>query len=279
MHIIRAAERPSPTIAVWFSCGAASAVAAQLTLERYGDTHHVRILNNPIKEEGPDNQRFLRDVSAWLGRPIEHVVNPKYPAASVREIWDHRRAMSFAHGGATCTFHAKKEARQIWERDNPTAGIVLGFTVEERRRHDNFVLTERSDLIPVLIDAGLTKQDCFNRLAAAGLTLPSSYADGYPNANCRVSGCIKATSPTYWNHHRKHDPEGHAETAAQSRRLNVRLVRYKGTRIFLDELPLDARGRPLKNLTMPECGLFCEEKVATIKADRAGATIKADRAG
>ena len=43
------------TIAVWFSCGAASAVAAYLTLQKYGGTHNVRIINNPIAEEDADN--------------------------------------------------------------------------------------------------------------------------------------------------------------------------------------------------------------------------------
>ena len=35
-------------------------------------------------------------------------------------------------------------------------------------------------------------------------------------------------------------------------------MRYKGKRIFLDELPADARGRSLKTLDI-ECGIFCEE--------------------
>ena len=39
------------TIAVWFSCGAASAVAAKLNVEGYGDTHNILIVNNPVKEE------------------------------------------------------------------------------------------------------------------------------------------------------------------------------------------------------------------------------------
>ena len=55
-------------IAVWFSCGAASAVAAKKTLELYPDAK-VSILNNPIKEEDDDNRRFLRDVETWLGHP------------------------------------------------------------------------------------------------------------------------------------------------------------------------------------------------------------------
>ena len=36
------------TIAVWFSCGAASAVAAKKTIEKYGSTHNIRLLNNPV---------------------------------------------------------------------------------------------------------------------------------------------------------------------------------------------------------------------------------------
>ena len=55
-------------IAVWFSCGAASAVAAKVTLDTYGKDNDIHILNNPILEEGEDNQRFLRDVQDWLDR-------------------------------------------------------------------------------------------------------------------------------------------------------------------------------------------------------------------
>jgi PP-loop superfamily ATP-utilizing enzyme len=49
-------------IAVWFSCGAASAVAAKMTLDQYGDRCSVRVLNNPVMEEDEDNRRFLADV-------------------------------------------------------------------------------------------------------------------------------------------------------------------------------------------------------------------------
>ena len=87
-----------PVIAVWFSCGAASAVAAKLTLDQYRDTHTVRVLNNPILEEGEDNQRFLRDVSGWLDWPIEHVINPKYPLCSTADVFERNKAMVFPHG-------------------------------------------------------------------------------------------------------------------------------------------------------------------------------------
>lgn len=167
------------TIAVWFSCGAASAVAAKLTLERYGLTHRVRVLNNPVMEEGEDNRRFLRDMSRWLGIEIERVSHPLYPNASAVEVWDRRGAMVFPKG-APCTVHLKKEARYLWERDNPVDWHVFGFTTEEVMRHKRFVLSERPNVLPVLIDAGLSKQDCLNALASAGIAPPRTLHQGLP---------------------------------------------------------------------------------------------------
>jgi hypothetical protein len=243
-------------IAVWFSCGAASAVAAKMTVEKYGARCAVRVLNNPIKEEDDDNQRFLRDVSDWIGRPVETVTANKYPASSVVEVWDTRKFMS-GPLGAPCTIELKKVARQEWERNNRVDWHVLGFTADERRRHDRFVLTERDNVLPVLIDANITKQDCYAVLKNAGVRLPRIYSLGYPNANC--IGCVKATSPTYWNLVRKTHPEVFAARAEQSRRLGARLTRVKNERMFLDELPATAKGRSIKNLDF-ECGIFCEER-------------------
>lgn len=242
-------------IVVWFSCGAASAVAWQETLNRYGDFCDVRAVNNPVVEEDLDNERFGNDVARWLGRECIRWTAEKYPSASAREVWDRRGAMSFPRG-APCTTHLKKEARYEYERAHRVDWHVLGFTADERKRFDNFVLTERTNVLPVLIDAGLTKQDCADRLQGAGITLPRSYALGYPNANC--IGCVKATSPTYWNLVRQTHPEVFTARAEQSRRLGAKLVRVKNKRIFLDELDPAAKGRPLKEMTV-ECGVFCEE--------------------
>jgi hypothetical protein len=108
----------------------------------------------------------------------------------------------------------------------------------------------------VLIDAGITKQDCVHILQAYGIELPRVYKMGLPNANCL--GCVKATSATYWNFIRKHYPEVYEERAVTSRDLGVRLARDNGNRVFLDELSPDAKGAALKSLDF-ECGLFCEE--------------------
>lgn len=243
------------TIAVWFSCGAASAIALQETLGQYGDHCTVRAINSPIAEEDEDNRRFMRDVADWLGIEVEIAVNSKFPDQSAVDVWTKRKAMSFPNG-APCTIELKKKARQEWEAKNHVDWHVLGFTAEEKNRHDRFVLTERDNVLPVLIDANLTKPECAQRLVEAGIQLPRIYRMGYPNANC--IGCVKATSPTYWNHVRQQHPEVFQERAEQSRELGVRLARYKGDRIFLDELPADAKGAAMKSLQF-ECGLFCEE--------------------
>lgn len=240
-------------IAVWFSCGAASAAALKLTLERFPG-EDVRAINQPIAEEHPDNRRFLRDVAEWCGIEIEEFTASKYPAASAVEVWDRRKAMVFPHG-APCTVHLKKEARQEWEALHAPDWHVLGFTVEEKDRHSRFTETERENVIPVLIDAHMTKGDCGDMIRSAGIDLPAIYDHGFPNANCL--GCVKATSPTYWNHLRREFPEVFAARAEQSRRLGVRLVRVDDERIFLDELHPAARGLPM--WTMPPCSLFCEE--------------------
>lgn len=243
-----------PVIAVWFSCGAASAVAAKITIEKYSHTHDVRVLNNPVAEEDADNIRFLHDVENWIGVKIESVINPMFPNGSAVEVWDHQRYMS-GIAGAPCTKALKKLARKHWEQSNRCDHIVLGFTADEAHRADNFVKNERRSLIPVLIEAGYTKGDCFRILLESGIRLPRIYHLGYPNANC--IGCVKATSPTYWNLVRRVHPEVFAQRAEQSRRLGVRLVRYSGERIYLDELPPDAVGRPIKSLDF-ECGIFCK---------------------
>tara|TARA_R110000803_G_scaffold204706_1_gene270921 strand:+ start:1167 stop:1901 length:735 start_codon:yes stop_codon:yes gene_type:complete len=240
-------------VAVWFSCGAASAAALKLTVDKYG-ADNVYAVNNPVVEEHYDNKRFAEDVANWVGIDIQYAVNSKYPLASVVDVFDRRKGMSFPHG-APCTVELKKRARQEWEKSNPVDWHVLGFTVDERNRHDRFVMTERDNVLPILIDANMTKNDCADMIRAAGVKLPEIYGLGFPNANC--IGCVKATSPTYWNLVRQEFPEVFDQRAKQSRRLGAKLVRVKNERLFLDELDAKAKGRPLR--TMPDCGLFCEE--------------------
>ena len=232
------------------------AVAAHKTIERYGSAHNVIIINNPVADEDPDNKRFLLDVQNWLGKEIEFAINPKYPSCSCVDVWADRKFMS-GPMGAPCTLELKKKARQEWEKENKPDWHVLGFTYDEKNRHERFVMTERDNVLPVLIDEKITKQHCFEILNNAGIKLPSIYLRGYPNANC--IGCVKATSATYWNHVRREDPEVFQQRAEQSREIGCKLVRWNGKRMFLDELPEHAKGRKMKKMDF-ECGIFCEER-------------------
>ena len=243
------------TIAVWFSCGAASAVAAKKTVEKYKDIATIRILNNPIKEEDEDNRRFLLDIQEWIGLPIESVLSRHYPSQSCVDIWAKRKYMS-GPTGAPCTMILKREARQDWESQNAHNHIVMGFTYDEIKRHQRFILTERSNVLPVLIDLKITKDDCYKIIEKSGIKLPRMYYQGYPNANC--IGCVKATSATYWNHVRVQHPEVFKERSQQSRELGVKLTYLKGERIFLDDLDPKAKGRSMKSMDI-ECSIFCEE--------------------
>lgn len=243
-------------IAIWFSNGVASAVAAKKTIEKYGELCQIRILNNPVAEEDADNLRFQADCEKWLGYKIEKVVNENYPNASAVEVWEKRKFMSSPFG-APCTLELKKKARQQWEKANHHDWLVMGFTSEETERHEKFVLTERDNLLPILIEAKLSKQECANIILAAGIDPPNIYKRGYPNANC--IGCVKSASPTYWNLVRKEDPDIFEARAKQSREIGARLVKVKGKRIFLDELSPEAKGNSLKSMSF-ECGIFCEEK-------------------
>lgn len=244
------------TIAVWFSCGAASAVAAKMTLEKYGNDFAVRIINNPVAEEHPDNRRFLRDVEEWIGKKIEVCVNPNHPNASAVEVWEKRRYMS-GIAGAPCTGELKKKARQHWEKHNQCDWIVLGFTYDEKERSDRFRNEEKSNLLPILVDEKITKADCFKILIENDIDVPEMYKLGYPNANC--IGCVKSSSPTYWNLVRRKHPSVFKQRSEMSRELGTKLVRVKGKRIYLDELNPNTKGGNLKTMQL-DCGVFCEER-------------------
>lgn len=256
---------------VWFSCGAASAVAAKVAIVTLGGVCKVRVLNNPVQEEHESNTRFLRVCEEWLGVKIVSVVSKKYPSASAVEVWANERAMSFPSGFAPCTKELKKRARQEYEADHLPTANVFGFTLEEKDRHNRLKDSEIVPVLPILIDNGLTKQDCFDFLLSEGLRLPEPYLLGFPNSNCL--GCVKATSPSYWQLVRDYFPDVFECRAKQSRELGARLVRVKGKRIFLDELEPGVMGRELKKFDFECSGLCGEGESQQVRSQASGASL------
>lgn len=237
----------NPRTVVWFSCGAASAVAAHLTLKDTPDAQVVYC--DTSASEHPDNERFFRDVETWLGVTIHRIRSSSF--SDIDDVFVRTRYMAGV-SGARCTVEMKKVPRFAFQR--PDDIHVFGLTADEKLRIERFARTNFDlSLRWVLRDVGMDKDACFHVLRAAGIPLPAMYALGYRNNNC--IGCVKATSAVYWDKIRTDFPVVFARRAQQSRDLGVRLTRVKGQRIFLDELPAGPfRGRQENVTCGPECG-------------------------
>lgn len=237
-------------VVVWFSCGAASAVAAKLTTEKYPEA--IVVYCDTSTDEHPDNQRFFDAVSQWIARPILKLKNSQFD--SVEQVWDARKYMS-GIAGAPCTVVMKKLPR--FDFQQPYDLNVFGFTADEEKRIDHFE-SNNPDMLNewILRDQGVTKQDCYKILTKARIALPVMYSLGFKNNNC--IGCVKASSPKYWNLVREHFPEIYARRVEQSRRIGARLTRIKingkWTRVYLDELPSSDFSGGDENVSCgPEC--------------------------
>ncbi|MEK6290818.1 MAG: hypothetical protein V4793_05405 [Paraburkholderia tropica] len=242
-----------PRIVCQFSCGAASAVATKLILARYGDTRDVQIVNAFIKEEHEDNRRFLADCQEWFGRQITVLRDEKY-GASATEVFRRKRYLRGLRG-APCSKALKRDLLDAFR--HPTDVVVLGFTVDEQDRYDDFLdhHPQISVLVP-LIERGLTKADCLGALDRAGIEMPMMYRLGYDNANC--IGCVKG-GMGYWNKVRRDFPERFEEIATIEESIGPSAYLFRdraaNERFSLRQLPPDA-GR--HDEPMPSCSFFCE---------------------
>lgn len=239
----------NPRVISWFSCGAASAVAAKLSVEKYSDNCTVVYCNTQASEH-PDNVRFMRDVEAWIGRDVTIIHSNKYK--DIDDVFMSTRYMA-GPAGARCTVEMKKVPRFAFQR--PDDIHVFGYTAEEKNRIAKFEANNHDlKLEWPLRDKNLSKDDCFAILKYSGIELPAMYKLGYRNNNC--IGCVKASSAKYWNSIRRDFPGIFKKRAEQSRELGARLGYYKGKRIFLDELPDGIFTGKDENVSCgPECGV------------------------
>lgn len=225
----------------WFSCGAASAVATKLLLTEHPQAVVVRCV---IDNEHPDNWRFADDCAEWFGRPIIELRSTKYK--DCWDVWERERWLN-GPGGARCTTELKKKVRQAFQQGDDLQ--AFGYTADEKERAKHFLENnlEVNATFP-LIDAGLTKNDCYELVSFQGIELPLRYRLGYNNANCR--GCVKG-GMGYWNKTRIDDPEIFERMAKLERKIGASCING----VYLDELDPE-RGRN-EALELIECGLFC----------------------
>jgi hypothetical protein len=239
-------------ILCWFSNGAASAVATKKTIEHYPDHEVIPVCCDTRPSENKDNYRFSADCERWFGIPITFIRSGDY--VTVDDVFEKTRYMA-GQNGARCTTELKKIPRLKFAL--PDDKHVFGFTFDERKRVREF--TARNPdlfLLWVLVDHGITKEDCYWELQNAGIILPVMYQQEFDNNNC--PGCVKASSPWYWDKIRTLYPDVFNRRCIQSRAINCRLVEiHHHERIFLDELPSGPfkKGKPENLSCGPECGI------------------------
>lgn len=229
-------------VLVWFSCGAASACAAKLTLEQYPDAEILYC--DTLAYEHPDNRRFIADVEKWIGNEIKILKSEKYQ--DIFDVFD-KTGWLVGVSGARCTLELKRAVREKYQEALDTH--IFGFGVDELRRIERFIETNPElYLYFPLRDAGMNKQSCLDMLMQSGVELPAMYKLGYKNNNC--IGCVKGAKG-YWNKIRIDFPEAFERMAKQERKMNVRINRD----VFLDELNPTAGN--YKSEFETECGVVC----------------------
>ena len=234
-----------------FSCGAASAVATKLAIEKYGDDVEI-YYNNPGAEH-KDNVRFIAECEEWFGKKVTTLKSEKY-----KDIWEVFEARRFLvnHHGAPCTGEMKRiPGDKVWNLGDIE---IYGYTDEERIRVVKWQAQNTEKVIECpLIDKHLSKDDCFGVLARVGIALPIMYLLGFRNNNC--IGCVKARDNiNYWKRVRLHFPEIFWRMAGYEREFKVAINRItrNGVRseIYLDEIEA---GDPVGPDFEVTCGLFC----------------------
>lgn len=246
-----------------FSCGAASAVATKLAIAEYGH-EHVTILNAFIIEEHEDNRRFAADCEKWFEHPIVVLRDERYGASTVN-TWTTRRYIS-GNGHTPCSTYLKAAVMDNFSKPNDIH--ILGYTREEQDRFDRFIDANNGvKARAILIEKGLSKEDCLAMVDRAGLVLPMMYRLGFDNANC--IGCPKG-GQNYWQKVRAVFPERFVQISNIQQTigpgayfLRFRSGPRKGERMALTELP-EGPGNMADEPSF-SCSFFCEMAEQEIK--------------
>jgi hypothetical protein len=244
---------------VWFSCGAASAVAAHMTLQ---STPDAILAYCATRSEHEDNERFRLDCQRWLNRGVTVLSSQEFQ--DTWHVWEKERYLSGING-APCTRALKFRPRLEFQR--PDDIHVFGYTADASDRKRADALRENYPEMTIetpLIEAGATKANVLALIEAVGIKLPVLYGLGFHNNNCMP--CVKAQSPAYWALVRKHFPLQFYRLATLARKLGVRLTRVGkewcrldakavyGERQFIDEIPM---GHSTTNPIVPACDFLC----------------------
>ena len=232
---------------VWFSCGAASAVASKYAIKKY---KNCEIVYCDTGGEHPSNKQFLEDCENWIGKKITILKNEKY-----EDHFDVFEKTKYLQGikGARCTTELKKKMRLKHQR--PDDIHIFGYTLEEKGRAEKFENHNPEFFVDwILIENQISKDNCLGIIWKSGIKMPKMYDLGYNHNNC--IGCVKG-GMGYWNKIRKDFPEHYNKMAKIERKIKHSIFRNKETneRIWLDEMSEDAGN--FKTEPPISCDLSC----------------------
>lgn len=245
-------------LVIWFSCGAASAIAAHQALSyARGSGIGTLVVYIDTGSEHEDNARFIADCERWLNHKITTIKSEKF--ADTWSVWESRRYIA-GIAGAPCTLELKKAVREKFEQDGDLQ--VFGYDSTEEDRAERF--SKRQPEVALwcpLIDSRTPKKLCFYMLGDVGIKLPAMYELGYTNNNC--IGCPKGNAG-YWNKIRRDFPPVFDRMARLEREIGARICQatISGVRqrVFLDQLP-ESAGRYSDEPPIV-CGLLCNQEAA-----------------
>ena len=228
--------------------GGGSAIAAMYAVRKYPN---CEVVYCDTGGEHESNKQFLFDVQKEIGKEIIILKNEKY-----EDHFDVFRKTKYLNGiknFARCTTDLKKKLRLEYQR--PDDIHIFGYTLEEKQRAEKFENYNPELKVDwVLIEKGITKENCLGILWQKGIKLPKMYDLGYNHNNC--IGCVKG-GMGYWNQIRKDFPNEFNKMAKIEREIEHSIFRDKETneRIWLDELDPDAGN--FKKEPPISCDLSC----------------------
>tara|TARA_R110000851_G_scaffold200948_2_gene352100 strand:+ start:74 stop:844 length:771 start_codon:yes stop_codon:yes gene_type:complete len=245
---------------VWFSCGASSAVAGKLAIQKYGND--VDLVYCDTGGEHESNMVFLQDCEKWYGRDITILKNENY--VDHFDVFKKTKVLQMPSGFAYCTHKLKMELRD--DAGYCESINIFGYTLEEKKRsikleeHNIDMLCE----FP-LIDEQVSKADCLGILWKEGIKLPLMYELGYDHNNC--IGCVKG-GMGYWNKIKIDFPEHFNKMAKIERELGVTVLKFRsgkrqGERMYLDELQPNMGNFQKEPSIM--CGIDCHLTIDRFK--------------
>lgn len=226
---------------VWFSCGAASAVALKIAVE---ELENVVPVYCDTGGEHPDNKRFLKDIEEWTGRKITILKNEKYK--------DHfdvmiKKQYISSRFQAPCSTELKRKMREEYQRSTDTH--IFGYTIDERARAVTFELRNKGLKVNwILIEKQLSHEACIGMIWKAGIKIPVMYELGFKHNNC--IGCPKGRKG-YWKKIKENFPEVFLKMSQLEREIG-----YHIDEMYLDEYDWDK----VKSEQGDEiiCDIFCE---------------------